>query len=184
AVSTGDDTETSPNWHQPNTTSAAAHPNGRPKAGYHGDVAVIVSKASNDASPDVRAEGEGMPGQVIHVGMDYWQRMLVLNRGGLRPKLCADPQSLSTLLTGTGTVDAVVISESPGLDVSLVTDVVRNHTSCPVILFPLKHDDYDEGKFDLVVPSLTPPGKWVEAIRATIRCSQETCQQSRSCAGS
>ena len=126
-----------------------------------------------------RVERDGMPGQVIHVGMDYWQRTLVLNRSGFRPKLCADPESLSTVLTGTGTVDAVVISESPELDVSQVTDLVRSVASCPVILFPLEHDEYDEGKYDLVVQSLTPPDKWVQAIGATIRRFQETCQRSQ-----
>ena len=54
-----------------------------------------------------------------------------------------------------------MVNDSDGSVPLQVLSVVRSRTSAPIILFPDSGRTYEAEEIDLVVPSFTPPEKWL-----------------------
>jgi len=98
---------------------------------------------------------------VIHFGVDDCYRLRVLRRAGYDIKACSNVVQLRKVLDSQGEADAVMLNDSKGSVPLQVISVVRSRTSAPIVLFPETGRTYETDEIDLVVPSFTPPEKWL-----------------------
>jgi hypothetical protein len=97
---------------------------------------------------------------------------MVLQEAGYSVKGCRSVMEFRAALRSSGAADAVVITDETGNLPSEAISVAKSDSPVPVILFANSMSTYSESNFDLVVPSLTPPAKWLAKI-------QEKIQESR-----
>lgn len=109
-----------------------------------------------------------MAARVIHFGLDDCCRIVVLKSAGCSVDDCAISVSQlhAALLRNPG-VDAVVVSENDSVEPDEAISLTRATTTA-LILFQSTNPHYDVSEFDLVVPALTDPRKWVSDIAGLI----------------
>jgi len=102
-----------------------------------------------------------MAARVIHFGVDDCYRLKVLSRAGYEIDACSGVNQLRAVLDSPSDADAVIVNDSDGSVPLQVISVVRFRTSAPIVLFPDSGRTYETDEIDLVVPSFTPPEKWL-----------------------
>lgn len=109
-----------------------------------------------------------MPARVIHFGPDDCHRLMVLRSAGYTVEDCRSLVQLRDTLETGDVPDAVLMSDGAGVSPEEAAAVARTHSSNPVILFRSTNLAYEDGRFDLVVPCLTPPEVWLNDVDALI----------------
>ncbi len=109
-----------------------------------------------------------MTAKVIHFGPDYCHRMMVLRSAGYTVEDCETLLELDTSLAAGDSADAVLMSDGEGVSAREAVAVARSRSTLPLILFRNTNQAYEEGGFDLVVQSLTPPEVWLNEVDALI----------------
>jgi hypothetical protein len=103
--------------------------------------------------------------RIVHFGLDKFYRIAVLKNAGYT--VLDGGNSISRLratLVGVEEVDAVVISESDGVEPDEAISSTDSNSQAPLILFQSRRPHYDESEFDLVVRILTNPREWLHDI--------------------
>jgi len=113
-----------------------------------------------------------MAARVLHFGTNDCNRVLVLRDFGYLVDDCPSINDVrSTLLQGI-CPEALLFSEGyPAARREAVTLARSSCANAPLILFENLNCD-DETNFDLVIPPLTAPELWLQAIAATIERSR------------
>jgi hypothetical protein len=96
--------------------------------------------------------------------MDDCHRVAVLQSAGYDVDEFASLQQLSTALDGMPGADAVILSESEDIAPEIVSRLVRGRSEASAIFFCRSNCSVNAEDFDLVIPPLTPPEKWLEQV--------------------
>jgi hypothetical protein len=113
--------------------------------------------------------------RVIHYGADDCHRLMVLRIAGYSVDECHSLVQLRDCLARGGQVDALLLSDSEGIEPNEAIALARTHSSAPVILFRSTTLAYQDTGVDLIVHTLTAPEVWLEEVDALI----EKCWASR-----
>lgn len=113
-----------------------------------------------------------MVAKAIHFGVDNCHRVLVLQRAGYDVKQSPSLDVLITALQSERHFAAVFISEGDRGSTERAADLVRRFSLARVILFRSSQRAIDEGKFDRVYATLTPPQNWLLATAESIGMSR------------
>jgi len=113
-----------------------------------------------------------MVAKAIHFGVDDCYRVLVLQRAGYDVRQSPSLDALITALQNERHVAAVFISEGDRESTERAADLVRRFSPARVILFRSSQRAIDEGKFDRVYATLTPPQSWLLATAESIRTTR------------
>ncbi len=113
-----------------------------------------------------------MVAKAIHFGVDDCHRVLVLQRAGYDVKQSPSLDALIIALQNERRAAAVFISEGDRAITERAADLVRRFSPARVILFRSSQRAIDEGKFDRVYATLTPPQNWLLATAESIRMSR------------
>jgi hypothetical protein len=105
-----------------------------------------------------------MVARIVHFGLDNCFRVALLKAAGHFVYECNSVSQLHAALIGIRQADAVVISESDGEVPYDAISLTRSTSMAPLILFRSRSAHYDESEFDLVIPELTDPNKWLSEI--------------------
>lgn len=117
-----------------------------------------------------------MAAHVLHIGMDDCHRVAVLRSVGYRVEECASLVQLATALDGA---DAVFLTESDGVPVEKAVSLARQRSAVPVIMFRRTSQGESEQEFDLVIPPLTSPDKWLREVSSLLEWSRTVRDQAR-----
>lgn len=109
-----------------------------------------------------------MPARVVHFGPDDCHRLMVLRSAGYTVEDCRSLLQLRDALADGASPDAVLMSDGDGVSPQEAVGIARAHSSNPVILFRSTNMTYEDCRFDLVVPCLTPPEVWLNDVDALI----------------
>jgi hypothetical protein len=125
-----------------------------------------------------------MADRIVHFGTDACHRLLVLQDAGYAVNDCHSILELRSALEERHQTAAIVMTGSPGtVGRTAGRTAVRLARSCshaPLILFRDGNDEGDKSEFDLVIPALTPPSEWLEAIATVIERCRALCADSKS----
>ena len=113
-----------------------------------------------------------MAAHVLHIGMDDCHRVAVLRSVGYRVDECASLLQLATALEGPKGADAVFLTESDSIPPEQAISLAREHSEAPVILFRRSTYGTSDDDFDLVIPPLTAPEKWLQEVRSLLDWSR------------
>lgn len=122
-----------------------------------------------------------MAARIVHFGVDESFRLAILSRAGFKVEDCDSSLSrLATTLRKHRRVNAVVLSECDGQEGSAIEALTLARSECkaPVILFRSASPRSNHTDVDLVIPNLTEPGVWLQAIYAVIARSQRLTEES------
>jgi hypothetical protein len=121
-----------------------------------------------------------MADRIVHFGSDACHRLLVLQDAGYAINDCRSIPELRSALEKKRQTAAVVMTGSRGTTGRTAIRLTRSCSRAPLILFPDGNNDGDKSEFDLVIPALTPPQEWLEAIASLIKRSRALCADSKS----
>jgi len=107
---------------------------------------------------------KNMTAHILHIGMDDCHRAAVLQSAGYSVEECASLQQLAAALDEAHGADAVILSESENILPEMVIRLVRRRSVTPAIFFCRSNCSVSAEDFDLVIPPLTPPEKWLEQV--------------------
>lgn len=93
---------------------------------------------------------------------------MVLRSAGYAVEACDSFGQFHAFLAGDEAADAVLLSEDECFFPEDAALLVRSYSEAPVILFRNTNRTCEEVRFDLVVPSLTPPQVWLQDVDAVI----------------
>jgi hypothetical protein len=113
-----------------------------------------------------------MVAKAIHFGVDGCYRVLVLQRAGYDVRQSPSLDALIIALQNERHVAAVFISEGDRGSTERAADLARRFSPAGVILFRSSRRAIDEGKFDRVYETLTPPQNWLPATADFIRMNR------------
>lgn len=113
-----------------------------------------------------------MIAKAIHFGVDDCYRVLVLQRAGYDVKQSPSLDALIIALQNERHLAAVFISEGDRGSTERAAELVRRFSAARVILFRSSQRSIDEGKFDRVYATLTPPENWLLATAESIRMTR------------
>ena len=99
-----------------------------------------------------------MAARVIHFGLDECYRLNVLRRAGYEINECRNLIQFRTALESTFDTDAVMVNGSVSKQ---VISLARLRSPVPIVVFPGAKRTISVQDADLVVPSFTPPEKWL-----------------------
>jgi len=116
--------------------------------------------------------------RIIQFGEDSCHRSMILQEAGYSVRGCKSVMEFRAALRTSGAADAVVITDETGNLPSEAISVAKSDSPAPVILFANSMSTYVESTFDLVVPSLTPPAKWLAKIQEKIQESRKVRSKS------
>ena len=111
--------------------------------------------------------------KIIQFGEDSCHRSMILQEAGYSVQGFKSVMEFRAALRSSGAADAVVITDETGNLPSEAISLVKSDSPAPVILFANSMSTYAESNFDLVVPSLTPPAKWLAKIQEKIQESRK-----------
>jgi hypothetical protein len=109
-----------------------------------------------------------MVARFVHFGIDSCFRGALLKAAGHSVEECTSVSHLHAALIGVREVNAVVFSEGDGEVPYDAISLARSTSTAPLILFRSRSPRYDESEFDLVIPELTDPKKWLKEIAGLI----------------
>jgi hypothetical protein len=111
--------------------------------------------------------------KIIQFGEDSCHRSMVLQEAGYAVKGCRSVKEFRAALHSRESADAVVITDESGNLPNEAISAAKTDSPLPVILFANSMGTYAESSFDLVVPILTPPAKWLAKIQEKIQESRK-----------
>jgi hypothetical protein len=120
-----------------------------------------------------------MAAHVLHIGMDDCHRVAVLRSVGYRVEECDSLVQLATALDRTNGADAVFLTESDSIPQEKAVSLARERSAVPVILFRRSTPGEGEQQFDLVIPPLTSPEKWLREVSILLEWSRMVRDQAR-----
>ena len=109
-----------------------------------------------------------MEGHVLHIGVDDCHRVAVLRSVGYRVDECGSLPQLARALERTKGAVAVFMTESDGLSPEKAISLARERSAAPVILFQSSNQETNDRAFDLVIPPLTSPDRWLREVGALL----------------
>jgi hypothetical protein len=115
---------------------------------------------------------------VIHFGIDECQLVQVLRQAGYKVHELASLDQLRLHLEGVEDLDAVIVSQSEPHCVGHATDLVRQHSGAPLILFRCSDVVLDESRFDRVYSVFTPTSHWLFETAVLVMQAKELRAQS------
>lgn len=121
-----------------------------------------------------------MAAHVLHIGMDDCHRVAVLRSAGYAVDEYASMPELAEALGGIPDLDAVLFSESENIAPEVVFALARECSAEPVIFFNSSNRRVSTPDFDLVIPPLTPPEKWLKQVSTLIERSRVLRAQGKS----
>lgn len=116
---------------------------------------------------------------ILHVGEDLCFRIPVLKRAGLI--VCQTPCSVEgvrSAFESHGHFSALMFHADSEPVPAEVLALARSSPS-PLVLFDNPSVDHDEFDFDLIIPTLSPPGLWLQSLHVTMDQSAQLRVQSR-----
>jgi len=105
-----------------------------------------------------------MAANLVYFGVDTCHRLPVLMRAGYTVENCYSALQLEAVFDSISPAEAVLMTDHEGKLPQDAITLTRCRPVTPLILFRDSNHSYAESAFDLVVPSLTPPGQWLEQI--------------------
>jgi hypothetical protein len=105
-----------------------------------------------------------MAAHVLHIGTDDCHRVAVLRSVGYKVDECASLQQLATALDGARDADALILAESDDIAPEQAIQLARDRCEAPLIFFRRTGQGASEDEFDLVIPPLTSPERWVKEV--------------------
>lgn len=109
-----------------------------------------------------------MAAHILHIGMDDCHRATVLQSAGYGVEEYASLQQLADALDEMPGADAVILSETENIVPEIVIRLVRGRSAAPAIFFCRSNCTVNAEHFDLVIPPLTPPEKWLEQVSSLL----------------
>lgn len=110
--------------------------------------------------------------RIIQFGEDSCHRLKVLKGAGYSVAKCGSITDIESCLRSPEPPDALVITEESEKASRAAASLAKADSSVPVILFAASEESYTEFTFDLVIPALTSPEKWLARIEETIARSR------------
>jgi len=114
-----------------------------------------------------------MAAHVLHIGMDDCHRVAVLRSVGYYVDECASLAQLAATLQIRRDPQALFLTDCEGIRPDEVVTLARQLTAAPVIFFPSSNYGASEDVFDLVIPPLTAPEKWLKDVNALLEWSRD-----------
>lgn len=114
---------------------------------------------------------------VIHMGLDTCHRLPVLEQAGYSVDQCGTIPELQEVLDSEKAFEALLIPESAIPEE--VFPLARARSAVPLVLFRETQRSIAESAFDLVVPILEPPQRWLADLAALIVRSRATRAHSK-----
>jgi len=106
-----------------------------------------------------------MASHILYIGTDDCHVALVLQSAGYDVEEYASLPQLATGLDELSGAGAVILSETENIVPEMVVRLVRGRSSAPAILFRRSSRRVVNAEsFDLVIPPLTPPEKWLKQV--------------------
>jgi hypothetical protein len=105
-----------------------------------------------------------MAANLVYFGVDTCHRLPVLMRAGYMVENCGSALQLEAVFDSSCPAEAVLMTDHEGKLPQDAITLTRSRSLAPLILFRDSNHSYAESAFDLVIPSLTPPGQWLEQI--------------------
>jgi hypothetical protein len=105
-----------------------------------------------------------MAANIVYFGVDTCHRLPVLMRSGYTVENCYSALQLEAVFDSSCPAEAVLMTDHKGKLPQDAITLTRSRSVAPLILFRDSNRSYAETAFDLVVPSLTPPGQWLEQV--------------------
>jgi len=122
-----------------------------------------------------------MAARIVHFGVDESFRLAILSSAGFEVEDCDSsiPQFTDALRKHP---DAIVLSEDEGFNCAAqkAATLARSECKAPVILFRSAGSGHEYSQIDLIIPSLTEPSIWLQAIHKTIQRSRTLLEMSQS----
>lgn len=116
---------------------------------------------------------------ILHVGEDLCQRILVLEKAGFSVLKAEDSiPAIRKTFAGGDTFSAIILQSDFSLLPVEIVRTTRTLSAAPLVLFSNPAIYCDEGEFDLVIPTLTPPSLWIEKLREVIDASMRLRERS------
>jgi hypothetical protein len=116
---------------------------------------------------------------IVHFGVDRAARIPVLASAGFEVDICSSIDSLIETLERQH-VAAVVLPDKPTVNPEGIVDLIRSESATPLILFAEQPGQPYDKNFDLVIPVLTPPQKWLADIVQLIAHTKAVIANSQS----
>lgn len=123
-----------------------------------------------------------MAARIVHFGADECARLTVLANAGYLVDACGTSIARLQEKLRTSAADAVLVTESPAVEIAEALTVSRANTSSPLVLFEDALRRHEALAFDVIIPPLTPPADWLREIHRVIeqsRMIQNESQQLR-----
>ncbi len=111
--------------------------------------------------------------------MDECHRVAVLRSVGYRVEECASLLQLAKALDQPNGADAVFLTESDSIPPEKAFLLARERSGAPVIFFRRTTQEDSEQEFDLVIPPLTSPEKWLREVSSLLEWSRMVRDQAR-----
>jgi hypothetical protein len=109
---------------------------------------------------------------LVYFGVDTCHRLPVLARAGYTVENCYSALQLEAVFDSSCPAEAVLMTDHEGKLPQDAITLTRSRSVAPLILFRDSNHSYAESAFDLVVPSLTAPGQWLEQIAVLLEESR------------
>jgi CRP/FNR family transcriptional regulator, cyclic AMP receptor protein len=109
-----------------------------------------------------------MTARIVHFGIDDSDLLRALRDAGYSVDDCDSLSDLQSLLKSNQPADAVAITEGNDAALSNVISLSRTSSAAPLILFQDRNSNTSKSEFNLVVPVLAPPDKWLKEITALV----------------
>lgn len=120
-----------------------------------------------------------MAARIVFVGTDTCHRLPVLVQAGYQVEHYESRASLGEAMQPDPDIDAILLTDLDPDFAERAVAIAQSCRACPVILFRDHNSDSRFGAFDVVIPPLTSPRKWLEQIgflvgqrRARLRTAQ------------
>ncbi len=121
-----------------------------------------------------------MAAHVLHIGMDDCHRVDILRSAGYKVDECASLHHFAMALEVAQQADAVILTESENIPPEQAFHLTRERSTAPVIFFRSTNRAAIEDEFDLVIPPLTAPEKWLKDVNSLLEWSRTLRAQSLS----
>ena len=119
-----------------------------------------------------------MASTIIHFGADPCRRIPVLESAGFEVNVRSSVELLIEELQRQDAA-AVAVPEQRGLKIKNLITEVRSCSLAPVILFESGLSQQLEAEFDLVIPVLTSPERWLQDIAKLIDRSKTVFREAQ-----
>jgi hypothetical protein len=125
-----------------------------------------------------------MATHILHIGTDDCHRAAVLQSAGYDVEEHVSLQQLGAALDEMPGADAVILSESENIAPEVVVRLVRECSAAPTIYFRRSNRRVVKPEyFDLVIPPLTPPEKWLKQVSTLLERVRAARAQGKSLIG-